>query len=830
MIYMSKKMMYCRKCGEKLEENAAFCRYCGCRIDIEEVTADTGRKSGPEKTDAGQDVSRSNGSKKKKKTVRQSGTKSGIKFLAVVAAAAVFAVTAFKYPGFLLPKDETKSVSGKPFDTGLIGTQIDYTATTETDILSQERKSTRFEESGVEVTLTDWILDEGQEEKLEVKSIEPVYAPNDEYVIKPYEVTLGDMHELTDFIEIRLPYDTSFCEAGENPAECVGGLYYNEDNSAWEEVLYTIDSDAKEIVIETDHFSKFGAITFKNKGCRDAMLCMSEEKIDENFDIGYINEDQAVQVMKNFCDTASEESTTAKLAGNQVLQTAMNLGGSVSTVSDGMGTAFNIMYYLDLSDVAMAGRYVEDNVWNTATQRYGTVSYSNNMFNTYNADMINKAGKTLSRIGNCVSACKLVYLVSKAGTGNADQSEIWDLYKESANMYVSIAGGATMGALMGPIFIADTFINYVFEEAMDIKDSQIEDMYIYFNTKYPGCSYPEVRPGRSAKDWRDIIIKLIEENPEADTAELLEEEINTFANEFWTLDSDQMADVVAQMPKTIKRITVDDERIRTKITDGYKKELYTQMTGVLTSVRNYYNKKMVLKTEQQISAAAKFYNQKITFDIVEEDPDKEIKYGGFKCRFAPLSEDAELSNWTSTLPEDGLGLHGEMTLIGHITSGSPTHLLVYDKDADMTQDEPVLMVPFVIDKNNHIQIILSEPEEQSSDIARFMGKWYDTESKLDFDLIDMGDGRIQFYGVGLYWVEYKYEFDPVQRKLTLSENNITGYRECETLNDSNSMLSRMLKKGMVFTFSEDGLRGEAQNNTESLTLVRLDEFMKINAN
>ena len=140
------------------------------------------------------------------------------------------------------------------------------------------------------------------------------------------------------------------------------------------------------------------------------------------------------------------------------------------------------------------------------------------------------------------------------------------------------------------------------------------------------------------------------------------------------------------------------------------------------------------------------------------------------------------------------------------------------------------MVPFEIDKNNHIQIILSEPEEQPSDITKYMGKWYDTESKLDFDLIDMGDGRIQFYGAGLYWVEYKYEFDPVQRKLTLSENNITGYRECETLNDSNSMLSRMLKKGMVFTFSEDGLRGEAQNNTESLTLVRLDEFMKINAN
>ena len=94
----------------------------------------------------------------------------------------------------------------------------------------------------------------------------------------------------------------------------------------------------------------------------------------------------------------------------------------------------------------------------------------------------------------------------------------------------------------------------------------------------------------------------------------------------------------------------------------------------------------------------------------------------------------------------------------------------------------------------------------------------------------MGDGRIQFYGVGLYWVEYKYEFDPVQRRLTLPADNITGYKEGEMLDDSNSMLSRILKKGMVFTFSEDGLRGEARNDTENLTLVRIDEFVKIHGN
>ena len=81
-------------------------------------------------------------------------TKNGVILLAAVTAVAVFAVTAFKYPGFLLPEKESVSVSHADNE----GRQNDYAATVETDTLSDEKLTAKFEESGVEVALTDWMM------------------------------------------------------------------------------------------------------------------------------------------------------------------------------------------------------------------------------------------------------------------------------------------------------------------------------------------------------------------------------------------------------------------------------------------------------------------------------------------------------------------------------------------------------------------------------------------------------------------------------------------------------------------------------------------------
>lgn len=777
---------YCRSCGKIIPKASRYCRYCGYQYaEAEERKETAGGPSANRKTSAYRETKQKpSGSEKKAQKKRKSG---GI-VVWVFLVAILF--TGFVKPGFFRKKEG----GGKETVTAENGTagskngkKIKVKKTAESAAMSSDRTTAVLPDSGLTVVLTPFILEDGQEETLSVESMDPVYAKSGDYVIKPYHVSLGELHELTDFVEIRIPYDTTFCDAGEDPAECVGGVYYNPGSGGWEETLYSIDAEAGEIVIETDHFSDFGAITVKNKGRRDAILSGgSSGEITGDEDLGYLDQSQAVSVMQSVCSEMTAETPAAKLAGNQVMQAAMALGGTTVDAVNISGAAFSLSYYLDLTDAAMSGNYFhyhgDTNYLDYIPGPYAdtSVTYSNRSYNVYNNDLAKKSGEVLSKVGTAISGCKIAYLAGKAAMGKAEDPEIFDLYKEAASLAVSLSGSATLSALMGPVMLADTFINYMFTESMAIKESQIEEMYIWFNEEYPGSGAPTyTRPGRSAADWRKTIIKLIEENPGADTAELLETEVNDFCNAFWTLGSDELADVVMQMPKTVKRIPNDDKRIRDKLTKAYKKRLYDLLNrAVMPSVREYYNRKMILAAQKTIASAKRYYNQEITFDILEADRTDEkgnrdekadAVYGGCRCCFVPLSGEADVENWSSILPEKNVGLHGTFTLIGHITAGRPSYLSVYQPDADLRTDQPVLSVPFTINEENYVRIILEEPEKEDTDVSDFEGLWYDTWAGSELTVKKAADGRLglQNYGGIDDWIYFDYSEMPKGSAVTI---------------------------------------------------------------
>ena len=62
-----------------------------------------------------------------------------------------------------------------------------------------------------------WGIPDGETELTITK--QPVEENQEEgYKIEAYDISLGEMHELDDFITIRIPYDTGFCEKGQDPA------------------------------------------------------------------------------------------------------------------------------------------------------------------------------------------------------------------------------------------------------------------------------------------------------------------------------------------------------------------------------------------------------------------------------------------------------------------------------------------------------------------------------------------------------------------------------------------------------------------------------------
>lgn len=806
----------CPKCGATAVVSAKFCSNCGSLFSVPQASQNTAQFPQPTAPasqnavpfpqparKAGNVRSFQNYQSTSHQNIQNKNPGRKNKFLRRVIAILLVAVllfTAFVKPGFLRKKPDIEEPVKK----------IKYMASSESQIMSSGQLTAVFPASGVTVALTPFILDDGQNEKMTVESMSPVYDNSGNYVIKPYRLSLGDIHELEDFVEIRIPYDTSFCDAGENPADCVGGVYYNPETGEWEETLYTIDEKTKEVVILTDHFSDFGAMTIKNKGTRDAILCGS---FSADGDIGYLTESQAISTMQVMCQNNSADSPTARLAGTQVVQAAMSLGGAAAELNDTAGAAFNLGYFLDLTDNAMTGYYLEIapeiEVWG---QKLGSkldprFAYSNKTFNLYNSDMIKKSGEVLSNVGTMVSACKLGYLAGKAIAGESEDSEIFDLYKECAGMAVNVSGSVTLSTLMGPIMLADTFINYMFTESLAIKEGEVEEMYIWFNEKYPGTGAPYyTRKGRSAADWRKQIIKLIKENPQEDTADLLEFEINEFCNDFWDLTAEEMADVAAQCPKNIKRITNTDKKMRNKITTAYKKDLYNRLNmSVMVSVRDYFNKQMLKETQKSIANAKKFYNQKITFDIFEPDKtdskgniieNADSLYGGFKCCFMPLSGEADIASWSSTLPDKNVGLHGEFTLIGHITSGKPDCLAVFKPDADVTKDEPVLTVPFTIGKDNNVRIILEKKEQDN--IAAFCGTWYDEGgSELKIDTFD--DGKLGIYNFGWSndWMYSEYAPMPKGSVVKL-------YGEECPVQESSDLIRLISPKASTFALSSDG--------------------------
>ena len=95
-------------------------------------------------------------------------------------------------------------------------------------------------DAGVTVDVGDFVLDTDAE-----LSVTPMPEESDAeagWKIEPYDISIGDLHELNYFITIRLPYATDFCEAGQDPSKCVGAKYKNDATGEWEDVLFEVDA------------------------------------------------------------------------------------------------------------------------------------------------------------------------------------------------------------------------------------------------------------------------------------------------------------------------------------------------------------------------------------------------------------------------------------------------------------------------------------------------------------------------------------------------------------------------------------------------------------
>ncbi|NCB52335.1 MAG: hypothetical protein EOM54_10695 [Clostridia bacterium] len=532
----------------------------------------------------------------------------------------------------------------------------------EANILSPENTSAVLK-NGVSVDVGSFVL-EGETELTVTK--QPVEENKDEgYKIEAYDFTLGNMTELSDFITIRIPYDTSYCEDGQDASKCVGAKYKNEATGEWEDVLFEVDAAANELVIYTDHLSTFGAFYVRNEGKRSAYIT------DVNSYVSGIDQQQAVDALREYVES-----------GGATGEEAVGLAAQILTGYNGF-----------LSGVAGAAGET-----GFATDLTGTIlSIASAGSPTFDTALADSAYKKMGKLGKVAAAVKIGAVMFSTEKTDADTL---GLYKDSAMLALSFAESAAWGLAASGLFIFDYTISSMFEQGMAMKMEKIDEVYVYFNDQFSGTlDGGNGWNARSLKDWRQVLIDIAKANPnEADAKTAIEAEIDRYARHFWTLGDMEKAIVVTDIEDkgTKGSVTVPDPtqaEIETLV-GAYKAHLYERLYPVIQSVSVYMQRKAESEYLAALGEIKAFYNQIITFNIIEDVPEGEkSQYDGYALRFAPLSENAVKASWSGTLKGAG-GASTRFTLLGYLLAGCPTKLQLFPPDADPDNDEPELTLGF----------------------------------------------------------------------------------------------------------------------------------------
>ena len=512
-------------------------------------------------------------------------------------------------------------------------------------------------DDGITVDVGGYVLD-GEAELTVTK--QPVEENKDEgYKIEAYDISVGDLHELNDFITIRIPYDTSFCEAGQDPARCVGAKYKNETTGAWEDVLFEVDSAANELVIYTDHLSCYGVFYVENEGKRNAYIT------DVLYSGFYMDSSTAVGFAERIA--ADDPSVTQDLA------------------KFGIGLVDKFFDYSDRLDNAIT---------------MATVGDIPDWLNTE----ISGTNQTLFSAIGYVATCKSLMKVAIDDTvgGGADKGEILNLIRDVsskitaywADAFTSV-GTSALSVGMGGVLIIDKMLTAFAEEAYSTKLEDISYVYHFYNERYSGGNHKPM----TSKDWRAKAIEVVDKHPNDPEVAIdaLEAAFRKYSAEFFALSYDEQCAIAGEVPEvTVKNLPAISSADEEKLTEDYIAHLKNNvMPGVLKSVESYMVRKVEQQQLQAVNAVKDYYNTKISITITEDVPEgKESAYMDYKFRFAPLDDTAVVSNWTGKW--GGKPVNTSATLMGFMMAGLPHTVEFFAPDADMNTAEPEFVVPFVI--------------------------------------------------------------------------------------------------------------------------------------
>lgn len=532
-------------------------------------------------------------------------------------------------------KRESRNIEGVLGDLEIFSfSERDYRSKPKSIKVSEELHSASA--YGVTIDFGEYGL--AEQKTLEARKLPEKKDNKNGVKLTAYDFSMGDKVDFEDVITITIPYDGKYVEAGAE-GECVGAKYYNQSTEEWEGVYYELDVPNEQVIIYTTHLSTYGVFQVKNENTRKAYIT------DVYASASLLNTGKSFEVLKELANNG-RPGTAAFEAGFE----------TINSVIGNTGTA--------VTAITLGGQY--------------------------EGALAETLGSGTQHLGLALAAVQTCYdFTYKFSNDQEKLGTLSNLVKNIANNAVGYFGSAALQVGFAGVAVFDLILSTVQSDMVELKLENIGDVYQYYN---------DIEAPRSTKEWRKIFINIMKENADDpdEARRLIEAEIDSFCQRFWELDYLKVKEIAGVSGKKYSFDEREWTKDREVLTQQYKDYLMSRLQAPLTSARKYLLARAMEQAqkefEKQLRILQAELNKNVKVEIIEQ-PEKEgeYKYSGYTIRFAPLSEKANVKNWTGKMPGDGT-MQTSFTIIGHMQSGAPNKVELYAPG----ENSPELSVPFKV--------------------------------------------------------------------------------------------------------------------------------------
>ena len=503
-------------------------------------------------------------------------------------------------------------------------------------IVTEENPMTGKE--GVEVTFS--IFDLENELSVEISKTEPPPLTfeeeiTEEYLLEVYEINVPNQEEFIDLIEIRLDYDATFIESGANESRSTFAMYFNPDLNTWESVDYWVDTNSKQVVITTNHLSKYGVFTVKNENTRLAYI----GRVNSYATI--VDSEMASEIINEAINKPTGENQKAIDLGMNVMNDWLGLSGFLLT---------------------------------TANPVYAT-------------EFLEGLGGVFNGLG---IAAATVQVAVDFQSGNA-VALYGNLTKNIMNIIVSNWGTSALQLSFAGVFAIDYSLNKFANAAWD---GRKEIWYEAYNLHYKEkmTLTPRQWYSKFYWIWQD---SLNEKDPKY-LKDKINEAIEANVSAFWAKESEMgfyQGEVMANGATGGGGL---NEKLIKEITDVKRAELAASLQPIFNQLETKITYFLRDDYRKKLEAAKKEFNKLINVTIEEVVPEgMPANYAGYIVKFAPLNDKANEKTWIGQLNDQGVA-KTKFTILGHMQSGQPNTIELYPPDAAIESDTPEKIVTFKI--------------------------------------------------------------------------------------------------------------------------------------